>query len=70
MYVKLLFKLTYELSEIMHPIYLDCNATTPLDPEVQEVLMYYLTEEYGNEGSRTHEYGARAKKAVQKQGIR
>lgn len=66
MYGKLLFKLTYVLSEIMHPIYLDCNATTPLDPEVQEVLMYYLTEEYGNEGSRTHAYGARAKKAVQK----
>lgn len=50
----------------MHPIYLDCNATTPLDPEVREVLMYYLTEEYGNEGSRTHVFGARAKQAVQK----
>jgi cysteine desulfurase len=50
----------------MAPIYLDCNATTPLDPEVKEVLFHYLTEEYGNEGSRTHEYGARAKQAVQK----
>lgn len=50
----------------MTPIYLDCNATTPLDPEVREVLYRYLTEEYGNEGSRTHEYGARAKQAVQK----
>ena len=50
----------------MTPVYLDCNATTPLDPEVREVLFHYLTEEFGNEGSRTHEYGARAKQAVQK----
>ena len=50
----------------MQPTYLDCNATTPLDPEVQEVLWYYFTAEYGNAGSRTHEYGTRAKQAVQK----
>ena len=50
----------------MAPIYLDCNATTPLDPAVREVLFHYLTEEFGNEGSRTHEYGSRAKQAVQK----
>lgn len=50
----------------MSPVYLDCNATTPLDPEVREVLFRYLTEDFGNEGSRTHEYGARAKQAVQK----
>jgi cysteine desulfurase len=50
----------------MAPVYLDCNATTPLEPEVREVLMQYLTEEFGNEGSRTHEFGARAKQAVQK----
>ena len=50
----------------MGTIYLDCNATTPLDPEVREVMLRYLTEEFGNEGSRTHEFGARAKQAVQK----
>jgi cysteine desulfurase len=50
----------------VNPVYLDCNATTPLDPEVREVLLRYLTEDFGNEGSRTHEYGARAKKAVQR----
>jgi cysteine desulfurase len=49
----------------MPPIYLDCNATTPLEPEVREVLFHFLTEEFGNEGSRTHEYGMRAKQAVQ-----
>lgn len=50
----------------MEPVYLDCNATTPLEPEVREILWQYLTDEYGNEGSRTHEFGARAKQAVQK----
>lgn len=50
----------------MGPTYLDCNATTPLDPAVRDVLFHYLTEEYGNEGSRTHEFGSRAKQAVQK----
>lgn len=33
---------------------------------MREVLLHHLTEEFGNEGSRTHEYGARAKQAVQK----
>ncbi|MCL5023997.1 MAG: cysteine desulfurase DndA [Nitrospirae bacterium] len=50
----------------MSAIYLDCNATTPIDPAVSQSLMHYLTEEYGNEGSRTHEFGVRAKQAVQK----
>ena len=48
------------------PIYLDCCATTPLDPKVTETLFHYFTEDYGNEGSRTHEYGSSAKQAVQK----
>jgi len=50
----------------VNPAYLDCNATTPLEPEVREVLLRYLTEDFGNEGSRTHEFGARAKQAVQR----
>jgi cysteine desulfurase len=47
-------------------IYLDCNATTPLEPSVASLVMEYLVDEFGNSGSRTHEYGTRAKKAVQK----
>jgi len=50
----------------MRPIYLDCAATTPLDPAVAEVVRLYQEEEFGNSGSRTHDYGARAKQAVQK----
>ena len=47
-------------------IYLDCNATAPMEPAVNEEVMKYLTIEFGNAGSRTHEYGTRAKQAVQK----
>ena len=47
------------------PIYLDCNATTPLEPSVRDAMIHWLTEEIGNAGSRTHEYGVRAKRAVQ-----
>lgn len=50
----------------MMPVYLDCNATTPVDPRVRELLVEYLDGEFGNAGSRTHEYGARAKRAVQR----
>jgi cysteine desulfurase len=46
--------------------YLDCNATTPIDPEVEHEFLRYVKEEFGNAGSRTHEYGTRAKQAVQK----
>ena len=47
-------------------VYLDCNATTPLEPAVRRVLLRFLDEDFGNEGSRTHEFGARAKQAVQR----
>lgn len=48
------------------PIYLDCNATAPIEPKVGEEVIRHLTVEFGNAGSRTHEYGARAKQAVQR----
>jgi cysteine desulfurase len=48
------------------PVYLDCNATTPLDPAVQQQMLLYLQEELGNAGSRTHEFGQRAKQAVER----
>jgi cysteine desulfurase len=46
-------------------IYLDCNATAPIEPEVADIVMFYMREEYGNAGSRTHEFGLRAKRAVE-----
>lgn len=46
-------------------VYLDCNATAPLEAEVMDVVRHYLEVEFGNAGSRTHDYGARAKQAVE-----
>lgn len=46
------------------PVYLDCNATTPIDPAVLAEVIHYLQEDFGNAGSRTHTYGQRAKERV------
>ena len=45
------------------PVYLDHNATTPLDPRVLEGMLPYLREQYGNASSR-HEYGRAARRAI------
>ena len=47
------------------PVYLDCNATAPLEPSVQEAVSHWFCNEIGNAGSRTHSYGLAAKRAVQ-----
>lgn len=47
------------------PAYFDCNATAPLDHDARQLVLHYLEVEYGNAGSRTHEFGSRAKRAVQ-----
>jgi len=47
------------------PVYLDCNATAPIEPAVRDSVTRWITDELGNAGSRTHEYGLRAKRAVQ-----
>jgi cysteine desulfurase len=46
-------------------VYLDCNATSPIEPRVQEEVLRYLSIEFGNAGSRTHDFGVRANQAVQ-----
>lgn len=48
----------------MKPVYLDCNSTTPLEDEVIAEMRQYMSLEFGNAGSRTHEMGAKASKAV------
>ena len=44
-------------------VYLDHNATTPLDPAVREAMLPWLSAQFGNASSR-HEYGRAARKAI------
>lgn len=45
------------------PVYLDHNATTPLDPAVREAMLPWLGERFGNASSR-HEYGRAVRRAI------
>ncbi|KAK9468721.1 pyridoxal phosphate-dependent transferase [Lipomyces arxii] len=47
------------------PIYLDMQATTPMDPRVLDVMLKFYTGLYGNPHSRTHAYGWETDTAVE-----
>lgn len=48
------------------PLYMDVQATSPMDPRVLDAMLPYLTQKYGNPHSRTHFYGWEAEHAVEK----
>jgi cysteine desulfurase len=47
------------------PIYLDYNATTPVDKQVLEKMLPYFSDNFGNASSRSHIYGWTAQEAVE-----
>ncbi|XP_025076471.1 cysteine desulfurase, mitochondrial-like [Pomacea canaliculata] len=49
----------------MRPLYMDAQATTPLDPRVLDRMLPYMVTYYGNPHSRTHAYGWESEAAVE-----
>lgn len=54
------------MKPISMPIYMDHNATTPLDPRVHKAMEPFLAEAFGNASSNSHAFGWQAQAAVKK----
>ena len=47
------------------PMYLDMQATTPVDPRVLDAMIPHMVDKYGNPHSRTHAFGWEAEDAIE-----
>ncbi len=47
------------------PIYMDYNATTPIDPRVLDAMLPFLREQFGNAASELHTFGQQARQGVE-----
>lgn len=54
------------MSPSNRPIYLDCNATTPVDVNVLEAMLPFFTEYFGNPSSLSHSYGWEAEAGIER----
>lgn len=62
--MNILFK-QKQLFSTVKQIYLDMQATTPLDYRVLDAMMPFMTNKFGNPHSRTHSYGWETEEAVE-----
>jgi cysteine desulfurase len=56
-------------TNLTNSIYLDYHSTTPVDPRVAEVMLYYMTTAFGNASSVDHIYGDEGKKSVDRAAV-
>jgi len=56
----------YMSAPALKPLYMDSQATTPLDPRVLDAMLPYQLTYYGNPHSRTHQYGWESETAMEK----